>query len=410
MGVEQRRFTGAERGALVAAVVSGALVPLNSTMIAVALPDIAASTGVEAGRTALLVTGYLVVMLVFQPLGGRAGDRYGHKRVTAGALAGFGAASLIAAIAPSFTVLFVARCVQAVFGAALSPNLSAVLRHTIDVHRRGRAFGLMGSGIGTGAAVGPVLGGLLVAISDWRLMFLANVPVVTAALVLVVRLQLHEDAASSARDVERASIWSLLAHRPFLASCVTQATSNFSLYTTLLVLPLVLVDKGWSSGPTGFAVSGLTLGMLVLSPIGGRISDARLSGGDHRARAHVVAAGMAVSVVGCAVIAASLDLPWLLIAGAVVLGAGQGVAGASLSTAAVEAAPADAAATAAGVYSTSRYVGSIVGSVLIAALAVADASSARPLAFAIIATSLVAMIAGSRVQPAVAAAPGMRVS
>ena len=385
------RFTASERAALVATVVSGTLVPLNSTMIAVGLPDIARAMNVEAGRAAVLVTAYLVAMLVCQPIGGRAGDRFGHRRVAAIALAGFGVSSVVAALAPAFPLLLAARCGQAVFGASFSPNMSALLRHTIDPRRRGRAFGLMGSGIGSGAAIGPVLGGALIAAGDWRWMFAANVPIVLIALPLVVRLARTETHGPVIAEPGRVTTLDLLKRGPFLAACATQTFSNFCLYSTLLVLPIVLTADGWTSGPTGAAVSALTLGMLVLSPAGGRA-------GDSRGRARVATVGMSLAVAGCAIVAGFIETSPLLVVGAMIIGSGQGIASASLQTAAVEAAPLEATASAAGIYSTSRYVGSIASSLLIAALAVSDAASSRPLAFAVVGASVVATLTASRVE------------
>lgn len=381
------RFAPEERAALAAAVVGGVLVPLNSTMLAVALPDIARALDVEPGRVAVLVTAYLVAMLVCQPIGGRIGDRFGHQLIALWALVAFGAASLLAAAAPTFAVLFVARCLQAVAGAAFMPNLSAILRLTVAETRRGKAFGVMGSGIGSGAAMGPVIGGVLVAIGNWRLLFLMNVPVVLPAVVLVARLRVRELAVGSHEPVRSLA---LLRVRSYLAAFITQSSTNFALYSSLLVLPLVLAAKGWTSGPTGVAVSGLTIGMLVLSPVGGRL-------GDRFGRRQVVVGGMAIATCGCVLMAVGIGSAAWLVAGAVVLGCGQGLSGASLQTAAVEAAPPTIAASAAGLFSTSRYVGSIASSVGVAALSVSDSSSARPMALAVVVMGLVAVAAATRI-------------
>jgi MFS family permease len=78
------------------------LVPLNSTMIAVALPEISDDFGIAQGTTGLLITVYLVVMLVGQPLAGRLADGLGSRRVVLGALLGFAACSIAASFANSF--------------------------------------------------------------------------------------------------------------------------------------------------------------------------------------------------------------------------------------------------------------------------------------------------------------------
>src|SRR5204863_8241863 len=121
-------------------------------------------------------------------IAGRAGDRWGSRRVTFVALLGFGALSGLAAAAPTFGWLLVARAAQATFGAALIPNVQALVRTAVETARRGRAFGVLGIGIGAGAAVGPVVGGPLVDFAGWRAIFLVNLPVAIVAVVFVARI------------------------------------------------------------------------------------------------------------------------------------------------------------------------------------------------------------------------------
>ena len=387
-----RRFLPDERRALIASMVGGSIVPLNSTMIAVALPAIAADLDVAGGRAAILVTAYLGVMLVCQPIGGRLGDRHGHRAVATWAMTGFALASVFATIAPSFPLLLVARCLQAAAGSAFSPNLQAILRSSVGDERRGRAFGLMGSGIGVGAAVGPVVGGLLVASGSWRTVFVVNAPVVIPAIVLLMRLSTPERAVPSPHD-EPTRLRAALLQTSFLAACTTQAAGNFAMYGLLLLLPLVLAAAEWSSLSIGLSVSVLTLGMLALAPVGG-------AAGDRRGRTTVIRVGTAAAATGCAVVAIGIPAPVALIVGALVVGCGQGLAGASLQTVALESVPIEATASAAGFFSTSRYVGSIASSAVIAGVTVEDGSSARYAAIAIEAAALIAFAAATRTRSA----------
>jgi MFS family permease len=387
---ERERFTADERRALIASMVGGSLVPLNSTMIAVALPAIAAQFGVAPGRAAVLVTAYLVAMLVFQPIGGRLGDKYGHRALATSAMVAFAAASVMAAAAPTFPVLLAARCLQAVAGSAFSPNLQAILRQSVSATRRGRAFGLMGSGIGVGAAVGPVVGGLLVSSGSWRGVFLVNAPFVIPAIVLLGRLAVSAPDARSAATASTAAppvlpLKGALLRPAFIAACATQAGSNFAMYGLLLLLPLVLAAAGWTTPAIGLALSGLTVGMLLLAPIGGML-------GDRYGRRRMIVAGTSAAAAGCAVVAIGTPDPVALVAGALVLGCGQGLAGASLQTTALEAVPDEVTASAAGFFSTSRYAGSIVSSVVIAGVATDAGSSARSAAVAIAVGALAAAI------------------
>ena len=363
------RFTPVERNVLIGGVVAGSLIPLNSTMIAVALHDIGRDLGVRASSTAVLVTAYLVAMLVAQPIGGRIGDRLGSRTVARVGLVAFTVASVAAGVAPNFPTLLVARCAQALAGAAVMPNVQALMRGTIRLGHRGRAFGLLGSGIGAGAAAGPVIGGLLVDVVGWRAIFLVNLPVTFAALWLVSRVQ--HVAAAEDEDDDGQDRGAVLRNRRFLAACATQATSNFALYAVLLSLPLVLEARRWSTSAIGVTVSVLTLGMLVLAPVGGRM-------GDRHGRARPVVWGTAVMTMGCALLAGGVTSAVLLVLGPLVMGIGSGISGASLQTAALEQVPQSLAGSAAGVFSTSRYVGSIASSTAVAVAGIDGASSAPP--------------------------------
>lgn len=369
--------------------VGGSIVPLNSTMIAVALPAIADDLDVAPGRAAILVTAYLAAMLVCQPIGGRLGDRHGHRLVATLAMAGFAVASVLATLAPSFPVLLAARCLQAVAGSAFSPNLQAILRSAVGDERRGRAFGLMGSGIGVGAAVGPVVGGLLVAGGTWRTVFLVNAPVVIPAIVLLLRLSTVEAPSVPAGHEQPTRLREALLQPSFVAACITQASSNFAMYGLLLLLPLLLAAADWSTLSIGLSVSVLTLGMLFLAPLGG-------TAGDKRGRTTMIRVGTGAAAAGCAIVAIGLPSPVALILGALVVGCGLGLSGASLQTIALESVPVEATASAAGFFSTSRYVGSIGSSAVIAGVAVEAGSSARPAAIAIVTAALIAAGAATR--------------
>lgn len=369
--------------------VGGSIVPLNSTMIAVALPAIADDLDVAPGRAAVLVTAYLAAMLICQPIGGRLGDRHGHRVVATVAMVGFAVASVLATLAPTFPFLLAARCLQAVAGSAFSPNLQAILRSAVADERRGRAFGLMGSGIGVGAAIGPVVGGLLVASGTWRTVFLVNAPVVIPAIVLLVRLSAVEGARVPVAEGQPARLREALLQPSFVAACVTQASSNFAMYGLLLLLPLVLAAADWSTLTIGLSVSVLTLGMLFLAPVGG-------SAGDKRGRTTMIRIGTGAAAAGCAIVAIGFPSPVALILGALVVGCGLGLSGASLQTIALESVPVETTASAAGFFSTSRYVGSIGSSAVIAGVAVDAGTSARPAAIAIAVAALVAAAAATQ--------------
>src|SRR6478672_9532096 len=154
---------GAERAVLIAVALGALLAPLNSTMIAVAVPDIVDDFDTTVGTVGWLVTSYLLALAVVQPVAGKLGDRHGRRAFVLGGLAIFGVASLGAALAPSLGFLIGCRVLQAVSGAVVFPNGAGLIRELVPSGRRGRAFGIVGGSIALAAGLGPLIGGVLVA-------------------------------------------------------------------------------------------------------------------------------------------------------------------------------------------------------------------------------------------------------
>ncbi len=345
--------------ALFGVMLASVLVPLNSTMIAVALPEIASDLDVSKGTTGILIIVYLVVMLVGQPLSGRLGDAIGARRILFVGLVGVGAASLAAAFVSSFPALVAARVAQAVFASVLSPNVQSIIRANTTAETRGRYFGYLAAMFGAGAALGPLIGGLVLAVAGWPAVFFVNLPVVIVALVL------QRDGGAVAVTAESGPAESAatgrVVNRVFAGSFVAQAAATFGQYTLILVVPLVLDDRGWGPAAIGVAVSALTIGMVIMGPIGGRF-------GDRSGRRRPAAIGLAGALVALSVVAIAGDAVHgaLLISVLVVFGAGFGFAAPSLMTAAIESVPERRTGTAGGVFATSRYTGSIPASIAFA--------------------------------------------
>ena len=369
------------------------LVPLNSTMVAVALPHLAREFDIEKGHAGILITVYLVAMLVGQPLGGRLGDAIGVRRLAVIAVAGFGVACAASMLAVSFTMLVVTRTAQAFFAAAISPSVQAMMRVATPPDDRGRAFGLQGSVIGVGAGLGPVIGGLLIAGFGWRAIFGVNIPIVLVVLWVLHRTvpadAIVQPTPAAAFDGPKEPV----ANRVFVAAFSTQALSVVAQYALLLVTPLLLDDRGWGSGAVGASLSLLTLGMIVMSPSGGRL-------GDVRGRRFPVLVGLTmatIAVIGPAVVGDDVVSALLLVTLAA-FGIGLGLATPSILTAGVEAAPERRTGFAAGLLSMSRYVGSIVASIALT-LVVDDDGAGVGVMFVICVVAMLAAIATANVLP-----------
>ena len=392
------------------------LAPLNSTMIAVALPRLMQEFGAEVGTAGWLVTAYLITMAALQPVAGTLGDRLGRRRLILGGLVLFGVASVAAPFSPNLPMLIGLRVLQATGGAIALPNGMALVREVVPPERRGARFGLIGGAIAIAAAVGPPLGGLLVELAGWRAIFVVNLPVVLLAmtlggwalpavrpssrpapfdwlgapllvlvlagwavvltrvtraaplylvpaaliLVLVSYVTLRYEAAQPRPVIQPR----LFQRRGFAAATAGVALSNLAMYVTLLALPLALARRPeWTDLGTGLVLAALSGAMVVCSPVGGRLAD-------QVGRRPPVVAGLVlltVSLLPLALTGGGLSLPPMLVALGVA-GAGLGLSSAGLQTVALETVEVHEAGMASGLYSTSRYVGSIVGSAAMAGL------------------------------------------
>jgi len=171
------------------------MVVLDVTIVNVALPDIQADLGFSADGLQWVVSAYTLLFGGFLLLGGRAADLLGRRRVFVAGLALFGAASLVAGLAPSSGVLIAARAVQGLGGALLSPAALSILTVTF-AHGRDRnlAMGIWGGLAGLGGTLGVVAGGVLVDAIGWEWVFFVNVPI-AAALVAVSPVFVPESRA-----------------------------------------------------------------------------------------------------------------------------------------------------------------------------------------------------------------------
>ncbi len=395
---------GRTRG-LAAALLTASLMPLNSTMIAVAIPDIARDLDRDPALvTQALVATYLIAAIALQSPGGKLGDRLGHARVLVGGQALIGLGALLGYLAPTLPTLTAARLLIAAGGAIVVPAAVALLRTELPLERRGRAFGTFGAVMALAAAAGPVVGGVLVETWGWESLFLANLPVLlvsmalgagvshgvaalrrpafdwsgsvllTGALVLLVvgaqRADLLVGAAFIGAGlavlvpfvwVERRAddpvvAFSLFARIPFLAGTLLIGLQNLVLYALLFELPPILESRfGQGARETGQTLVFLMLAMVVTSLLAGRLTD--------RVGARPLAIGgslLAMAAVGLMLVS-DLTSPTDVRLPLVVLGVGLGVTGPAAQTASLSAVSSEQSGMAAGLSSTMRYLGGVAG-------------------------------------------------
>lgn len=356
--------TSASTATVIGIALAAVLVPLNSTMIAVALPRLAREFGIEKAHASVLVTVYLTAMLVGQPIAGRLGDRIGVRRLATISVVGFGVFSGLSMFAGSFAVLVACRAGQAVFASAIMPSVQAMLRMITTPADRGRAFGVQGSVVGVAAGLGPVIGGVLLSTLGWRAIFGVNIPIVLVVLSVLRRtVPVSVDRSSTSPTSDLPGPRERVANPVFVAAFSTQALATFAQYGLLLLTPMLLDDRGWGSASVGGALSLLTVGLIVTSPPGGRL-------GDLRGRRFPVLVGLAVAAVAVATSAAFGDstASAVLLVSLLIFGLGLGLAAPGIQTAGIEAAPERRIGFASGLLSASRYVGSIAASILLTLL------------------------------------------
>ncbi len=168
-----------------ASILGSAIVFLDGTIVNVALPAIRASLHGGLAQQQWVVEAYLLTLASLLLVGGSLGDLLGRRRVFSAGLIGFGACSLLCAIAPSSTFLIGARAIQGVAGALLVPSTLALIVDTFPEHERAAAIGSWTAWTGVATVIGPLGGGVLVQEASWRWIFAINpVPVVITLLLL----------------------------------------------------------------------------------------------------------------------------------------------------------------------------------------------------------------------------------
>src|SRR5947208_15687737 len=160
-----------------------AMIPavLDQTMLATGLPTIATDLG-RLADVSWVVTAYVVSAAAATPLWGKLGDRHGRKRLLEASLAIFLAASALCGIAQSLPMLIVSRAFQGAAAGGLMTLAYAAVGDLVSPRQRGRYQGYIAATFGAAAAIGPLLGGLLVQHASWRWVFYVNLPVGLLAL------------------------------------------------------------------------------------------------------------------------------------------------------------------------------------------------------------------------------------
>jgi EmrB/QacA subfamily drug resistance transporter len=407
---------------------------LDATIVNIAFPDIERSFP-EASRSGLswVLSAYNIVFAALLVPLGRLGDLIGRRRLFLSGLLVFTGTSLLCAAAPSGEALVAARVAQAVGGAALIPMSIAFLLAEFPLSERAMAAGLWGAAAAVAAAVGPSLGGLLIEIESWRLVFLVNLPIGLAAWAYGRGLLTETRRPSStplpdfagvllvtaaggslalaivqgndwgwtdgrilasfvvAAVLAPAFVWrtyshpspvvdlSLFRRRSFAVANVGTLLFSAAFYGMLLVHVLFLTSVwGYSVLTAGLAMSPAPLVAALVAGPAGRLAD--------RYGQRVVAApGAAIFAIGnvwfVTRVGVDPDFTGQWLPGALMTGAGVGLAYPALGSAAVAALPATSFGVGSAVNAMFRQIGAVLGISLVIAVVGTPSALQAPAAF-----------------------------
>ena len=191
--------------ALVAILAGTFMVTLDFFIVNVAIPSLQTELGATPASLEWIVAGYGLTYAALLIVGGGLGDRHGRRRVFGIGLGVFTCASAVCGLAPNPALLILGRVVQGVGAAILAPQVLAILGTTHTGATRARAFAAYGLALGLAAALGQLIGGLLIAADvfglGWRACFLVNLPIGVAAM-LVAPVLLPESHADRGRRLD----------------------------------------------------------------------------------------------------------------------------------------------------------------------------------------------------------------
>ncbi|MCU1682184.1 MAG: Drug resistance transporter, EmrB/QacA subfamily [Amycolatopsis sp.] len=384
---------------------------LDVTAVNVALPAVSHDLDAPVSGLQWTIDGYTLAVAGFLMLAGSTADRLGRRRVFQAGLVLFTAGSLACSLAPDLPWLVGFRVVQGLGASMLNPVALSILTTTFtDQRERTRAIGVWSGTIGLSLALGPVVGGLLVASAGWRSVFWINIPVGVAAIV-ATGLFVPESRAATARRLDPVGQVLVVAvlgsitgaiiegsHRgygspliiglftlgavaatvllgyerrrdqplidpsffrsiPFTGATIAAVAAFLALSGFLFLNTLYLQDvRGYSALQAGLLTVPMAGATAIASPISGRIT-AR-----HGTRPTLVGAGLLIAVAAMmlTMVTPTTSVPVLLFA-YVVFGAGFGLVNTPITTTAVAGMPRSQAGVSAAIASTGRQVGNSLG-------------------------------------------------
>lgn len=415
-----------ERSSLVLTVVSigAGIVALDGTVVAVANPDIAASLQPTMSQLQWVTNAYLLVIAATLVIFGRAADRFSKRRFWLAGIGLFTLSSLLIALSPTVEWVIAWRASQGLAGALIMPAGVGLLRASFEGSALSRAIAIWSGTTGLAAAAGPVIAGVLVQAFGWHAVFLINVPIGGAVVVLgLIHLRDERGEKTAERlDVLGAIllagamgslVWGVLQaedgafgpaawgwiagavvlalgfiwwqrhapaplldlavfrNRTVIAASLLVVVAFFVLYGTIFFLTLYMQRiQGASAFEAGAGVLSMTAALAVASTVTGQIV-ARL-GPRPPLLVGITAAGAAAFGLSQLTVASSYHglWPWLIL-----MGAGIGAVSVASTDALVSSVPASLSSVAGGVQQTASQLGGVVGTAALTTMVAASVES-----------------------------------
>lgn len=268
---------------------AGAYGSLDS-ILNIAFPDLTDDLGIEVAALQWVVISFVLSYSVVLVAAGRLADRVGHTSVMRWGAAGSAAALAWCGLAPSYPALLAGRVAQGVTTAAVMAAAPALVTLSTTGDRRGRALGIFQMSAAVGLAIGPALGGPIVALFGWRGVFWVRVPLALGLAIAAARA----DRASPPRRRSGAGLLDAVrtAGASFVVANALTVLANGAMFAAWLLVPQYLVDElGASAVLGGVVLTTLPAATAVAAPVAGRLSD-RFGAGP------VATAGLAAEAIG----------------------------------------------------------------------------------------------------------------
>ncbi|MBV9660135.1 MAG: MFS transporter [Acidimicrobiales bacterium] len=195
--------SAAGRWVVVATALGSGMAAIDATVVGIALPSIGRDLHASVDSLQWVVSGYTLTLGAFLIPSGTLADRFGRRALFNIGVVWFAGASALCAVAPNTTVLIATRVVQGVGAALLTPASLAIIQASFDDESRGRAVGAWSALGGVATAAGPLVGGYLIAAATWRWIFVINVPIGAAVLLISSR---HMPESRDATAVGRVDV------------------------------------------------------------------------------------------------------------------------------------------------------------------------------------------------------------